>query len=352
MLASEPHLRSARRPSVGARDIRLDRNESPVEPYPEVRATIAARIAELAWRRYPAAPDAAELAARLAEEHGVPAAGVVVGSGSLSLLAASIAAFTAAGDRVAALRPSYHYYEALARHAGRGAVAFRLPDDFVLDLDALAHWVRMERPAIVMLPNPNNPTGRLVDVAHIAAFARAVEAVVVCDEAYAEFTGVTLVPLLGELPNLIVLRSLSKAYGLAAARVGYALTAAPLAARLRTSMPPYTISRMSEIAALVALDHRARFEADARRTAARTRALARTLARRYPFDVVPPSANFVCLRPKERDAQDLVRALAQLGVRVRALEVESGAPDWLRLSMGSTEEMELAFAALDQLFLR
>ncbi len=325
--------------------IALDRNEASAELPRDVRGEILERLAALDWRCYPRAPYPDALAARIAEASGVTPSHVVVGSGGIALIGAITDALVQPGDRVATFAPTYHRYLCAAATRGAAVCEFRLGRDFVLDLDRFAAWLAGVRPALTWIANPNNPTGVAAPVAALAAACARVPGIVVVDEAYAEFTGETIVPWLAGLLNVVVLRSFSKAFALAGFRVAYALAAPPLAERLRARIPAYSVGIPNETAASVVLEHRARLSGRAREIAAHARRFAHLLRSRLGLRAVDPSANFVLVELGER-AAGLVAALRGAGVRVRAFPDDPVLARHVRISVGSAREMRLTFLLL------
>lgn len=236
--------------------IKLASNETPLPPLPHVVERIARAAGTV--NRY---PDnwSSELTQALADRHGVPAERVVVGCGSVSLLHQLGAAVAQPGDEVLYAWRSFETYPILTAISGADPVQVPLRDH-VHDLDAMARHLT-EKTRLIFVCNPNNPTGTVVHAAELKRFLEAVpdDVVVVIDEAYHEFVTDAAVPdattLLDEHPNVIVLRTFSKAYGLAGLRVGYGIAGNPeVPAALRQTQSPFAVTTIAQQAALASLE--------------------------------------------------------------------------------------------------
>jgi histidinol-phosphate aminotransferase len=278
--------------------IKLASNETPHPPLPHVVERIA--LAAQGANRYPDT-NATALVAALAGKLGVDPARVVVGCGSVSLCTQLVQAVADADDEVMYAWRSFEAYPIITAISGASSVQVAL-HDHVHDLDAMAERIT-GKTRLVFVCNPNNPTGTVVGRDELLAFLRRVpeDVVVALDEAYREYVRDPDVPdgitLLDEHPNLVVLRTFSKAYGLAGLRVGYAVAADPaVATALRQTQVPFAVTTVAQEAALASLEPAAEAQL-ARRVdevvAERDRVRATLLALGY--EVPPTRANFVWL---------------------------------------------------------
>jgi histidinol-phosphate aminotransferase len=326
--------------------IKLASNETPYPPLPHV----VARIAEAAGQvnRYPDS-FATELTSALAVKYGVDAEQVRVGCGSVSLCTQLVQAVADADDQVIYAWRSFEAYPIITAVSGASAVQVPLADS-VHDLDAMATQVN-GKTRLIFVCNPNNPTGTAVRRDALVRFLRAVpdNVVVALDEAYREFVTDPDVPdgltLLDEFRNVVVLRTFSKAYGLAGLRVGYAVAADPaIAAALRQTQVPFAVTTVAQAAALASLEPRAEQQLLARvgdLVAERERVYAALLAQGY---AVPPSqANFVWV-PLGDPTADWAAGCEERKVIVRAF-AGSGA----RVTIGTPEENDRFLAAAAEL---
>lgn len=308
--------------------IKLASNETPYPMLPHVVERVAAFLPVA--NRYPDSASV-ELTAVLAAKFGVSADRVAVGCGSVSLCTQLVQAVADAGDEVVYAWRSFEAYPILTAVSGASAVQVPLRD-FTHDLPALASAIT-DRTKLVFVCNPNNPTGTAVRREELASFLRAVppHVVIALDEAYREFVADTDVPdgttLLDEHPNVIVLRTFSKAYGLAGLRVGYAIAADPaLAGALRQTQVPFAVTTVAQQAALACLEPEAEAQLMARVASIvdeRSRVVAELAGLGY--EVPPTQANFVWFPLGDvttawaaacEEQKVIVRAFAGAGARV------------------------------------
>ena len=301
------------------------------------------------FTRYPE-PYADALKDAVAAYCNVERANVVTGCGSDDVLDSAIRAFAAPGTRVATCDPSFVIIPSLARLNGVQCVRIPFTDAFDADVNA----IQAAGAGVVYICSPNNPTGTEVRPDTIARLADAVDALVIVDEAYAEFTDRSCVPLARARGNVLVTRTMSKAFGLAGLRVGYGIGAPQVVREIEKSRGPYKVNALASLASQAALRddlpwmHRhVRLARDARASLA-TQLSTRGIA------VLPSSANFV-FAPIP-GAAAIARRMRELGVAVRAFTgltafcepLRASAGDALRITVGPAEEMAAALEALDQ----
>jgi histidinol-phosphate aminotransferase len=308
--------------------IKLASNETPYPPLPHVIDRIAAAAGGA--NRYPDTNSVA-LTGALAERFAVDASRVVVGCGSVSLCTQLVQALVDADDEVIYAWRSFEAYPIIAAVSGASSIQVPLRD-YVHDLDAMADQIT-GKTRLIFVCNPNNPTGTVVDRDALVAFlARVPEDVVVAlDEAYREYVADDSVPdgttLLDEHPNVVVLRTFSKAYGLAGLRVGYAIASDPaVTTALRQTQVPFAVTTVAQEAALASLEPAA--EAQLKQRVAEVvseRERVRDELRALGYDVPPTRANFVWLPLGEATAEwaagceghgVIVRGFAGHGARV------------------------------------
>lgn len=326
--------------------IKLASNETPYPPLPYVIERISAAAEQL--NRYPD-NHASALTAALAVRLGVDAEQLAVGCGSVSLCTQLVQAVADADDEVIYAWRSFEAYPIITAVSGASAVPVPLREH-VHDLDAMAERVT-GKTRLIFVCNPNNPTGTAVRRAELVAFLRRVpeDVVVALDEAYREFVTdpevVDGTTLLDAHPNLVVLRTFSKAYGLAGLRVGYAVAADPaVAAALRQTQVPFAVTHIGQQAALASLQPMAEAQLMARvadLVGERERVHTALLAMGYP---VPPSqANFVWF-PLGEATTDWAAGCERHGVIVRAF-ARHGA----RVTIGTAAENDRFLAAAQAL---
>lgn len=345
---ARPELRvlkpySSARMEAGHAAVMLNANESPYAPF-------AGDALEL--NRYPD-PQPAALLQRLAGAYGVGAEQIFVGRGSDEAIDLLVRAFCRAGrDAVLVSPPTFGMYAVAAgiQDAAVVVVPLQAERDFALDVDALLGAARVNPVKLVFVCTPNNPTGGSVPIEKTAGLASALagRSLVVVDEAYAEFADTpSATALLAGHPNLVVLRTLSKAYGLAGARLGVLIASAEIIGLVRRIMAPYPLPTPCLAAALAAFTPEAsaaRAEHLAATRAERERLSAALRAHPAVRHVWPSDANFIAFRVD--DAKAVWRQLLDRGVIVRDVSHYLGLADCLRVSVGTRAENEAFLAAL------
>lgn len=301
-------------------EVKLNQNESPFD-FP-LKAEALARVAERAWNLY---PDFESLTLRnaLAKAYGFEADNVLVGNGSNELLAAAVGAFVGPGTPVVFARPTFALYEKLVTIAGGLPVPLELdPTTGILPLDAMVNTLTNLRGAVAIVCSPNNPTGGVL-AEHGLEQLLATGATVLFDRAYGDFALDTLPPL---HDRLVTFSTFSKAWGLAALRVGWLASTAATCREIRKVKLPYSLNIISETTAALALEHRDLRDANvAKIIAERERVLAEMRA--MGIEVFPTRANFIAFRSPITFEDFLAR-----GVLVRKYA------DFLRVSIGTREE--------------
>lgn len=332
------------------RVVKLASNEFPLPPFPEVKAAVAAALDDL--NRYPDGHCTA-LREALAAHYGRPPEQVIVGNGSCELLMLLGDALLEPGDEVVFAEPSFVVYADICRRHRARAVTVPLVD-FRHDLAAMAAAVT-PRTKMVVVCNPNNPTGTYVPAADVAALAEAVpdDVLVVVDEAYNEFVTREdrdgCLALQERRENVVVLRTFSKIYGLCGLRVGYGLCSAAVHDAVEKLRQPFNVNRLAQVAATEALRHQ---DEVARRRELNARVRARMVAAlsERGLATVPSEANFMLVQSTglRVPAESVFEELLRRGVIVRD-GAALGCPGWIRVSVGTDEETDVFLAALDGL---
>ncbi|GAA1071222.1 histidinol-phosphate transaminase [Nocardiopsis metallicus] len=324
----------------------LNTNENPHAPSPRLAKALAEAVADtaLGLNRYPDR-DAVHLREGLAAYlgHGLTADNVWAANGSNEILQQLLQAFGGPGRTAMGFEPSYSMHPIISRGTGTGWVAVPRDADFRIDVDAALAAIAEHRPSVIFLTSPNNPTGTALEIADIERIARAAPGVVVVDEAYAEFRREgrpSALSLLPDHPRLIVSRTMSKAFALAGARVGYLAAHPAVVDALQLVRLPYHLSAVTQVVAVTALDHADELlgAVDDLRTERDT--LVGWL-RAQGFSVADSDANFVLFGEFE-DRTRVWQDLLDQQVLIR----ETGPPGWLRVTVGTAEEMAAFRTAL------
>ncbi len=328
---------------------KLNQNESPWDVPPTLKREIVERAMALPWNRYPEFVPA-ELLQRLAAAHAWHPDGILVGNGSNELIQAVLATTLSPGDPIVSPSPTFSLYRLLSNVFGGRYVPVALGADFRYDIDSLIQVAARERARIVVLNSPNNPTGSALPAHGVERVLEATDALVLCDEAYQDFGGPTAVPLLPASPRVVVLRTFSKAFGLAGLRFGYALAHPSLAREIAKGKLPYNVNAITLAAAATLMGHT---ELRAERVRALVAIRDRTVERLRALGgitVYPTAANFVLLRCLRTPAREVFRRLLdEHGILVRDVSGASELQDCLRISIGTEEDMDAVVAALERI---
>lgn len=320
--------------------VKLASNESPYPPLPSVLEAIARAAAEA--NRYPD-DGCTELREALAERMGLDGERVAVGAGSIDVCLQAVLATVDPGTEVLTGWPTFNAYPLLVDVAGGRTRRVPLREDR-FDLDALAGAVT-ERTRLVIICNPNNPTGTFVSHAELARFLDQVpgDLLVVVDEAYVDFADDPAFPdslsLLQDHGNLLVLRTFSKAHGLAGLRVGYGISSPEVIGALRKVHVPFAVGRLAQVAALASLQAELELKERVTEVMGERRRLGAALEE-LGYRVPPSQANFLLL-PVPGRSEELATACEARGIIVRPL-----GPDAVRVTVGTPRENDRFLAAL------
>lgn len=335
--------------------VRLNTNENPY-PLPEpLVERIVERVREAArnLNRYPDR-DAVELRSELAKyltktgKFPVATENVWAANGSNEVIQQLLQTFGGPGRSAIGFEPSYSMHALIARGTGTGWISGPRSEDFTIDLAAAEQAVAESRPDVVFITTPNNPTGNAVPPETVLALYEAAQAakpsMVIVDEAYIEFShGASLLPLLEGRPNLVVSRTMSKAFGAAGLRLGYLAAHPAVVDAVQLVRLPYHLSAVTQATALAALEHTdtllgyvEQLKAERDRLVAELRAIG--------YEVTESDANFVQFG-RFADAHEVWRQILDRGVLVR----DNGIPGWLRVTAGTPAENDAFLDAVREL---
>lgn len=323
------------------RSFKLSSNENPYSPLPSVERRLV-EILPASIARYPSIA-AAGLVDALAARFDVSPDNIAIGSGSVEVAAQLIHALTAPGDEVIYAWRSFEAYPILTRVAGAVPVEVPLDAEARHDLAAMAAAVT-ERTRIVFVCNPNNPTGTVVSRAELEEFMAAVpgHVLVVIDEAYVHFDrdpeSPSGIEFFRRYPNVAVLHTFSKAYGLAGLRIGYAIASKAVTEALRKVAIPFAVTRLAQEAALASLAAEAELNARIDELIGERARVSEGLAA-AGLPVVPSQANFVWLAAGD-DSERIAETFEGQGISVRCFPGEG-----LRISVGTPEENDAVLAS-------
>ena len=318
-------------------DVKLNQNESPYDLAAELKAELVERFLSIPANRYPKEQPWA-LRDALAEQLNLPPEWILVGNGSNELSHTLVLATVEPGTPVVLPRPMFSLYESVVRmHGGRPVQVAPRPD-LSFDVDGLHEAIRREQPPLVIVTSPNNPTGLAMQIGDIESIVAAAPGLAVVDEAYWEFNDEPpATTLLDDHPNLIIVRTFSKAMGLAGSRIGYLIAHPDIISELMKARLPFMVDRFSEEAALAVLRRPELIRRQLEAIRAGRDELEAILARAEGVEYSPSSANFFLFKTRMEPA-DLLARLASEGVLVRNMSGYVELAGFLRVNAGTPAE--------------
>jgi histidinol-phosphate aminotransferase len=329
-------------------DVRLNTNESPYPPPPEFVARWLDELRAVDWNRYPDR-GASALRAALGEFLGQPAARLLCGNGSNEVLQTLLLTYGGAGRRALIFEPTYALHAQIARGTATGIVVGERGADFTIDADAAAAQIERDRPEIVFVCTPNNPTGTIEPretVERIVDTAAAVGALVIVDEAYVEFAPWSALWLVDDDLPLAVVRTYSKVWSLAGVRLGYTVAPPWMIAELEKVSLPYNLSVPTQVAGRVALEFRNEMNARVASLVEERGRLFAAMAALDGIDVFPSGANFLLFRVRG-DAHGLWKRLVSRGILVRDFSSWPRVEGCLRVTIGTPAQNDAFMTELN-----
>ncbi|HYN76886.1 MAG TPA: histidinol-phosphate transaminase [Lamprocystis sp. (in: g-proteobacteria)] len=327
--------------------IKLDAMENPYTWPEDLKTEWLEVLRAAAINRYPD-PQAQVVQQALRDAMAIPAGmGLLLGNGSDELIQMLAMTVSRPGQKVLALEPGFVMYRMIALFVGMDYVGVPLrAEDFALDLPAVLATLGRERPALTYIAYPNNPTGNLFDQESICEIIAAAPGLVILDEAYAPFTDYSFLARLGEWPNLLVLRTVSK-MGLAGLRLGYLVGPVAWLHEIDKTRLPYNINVLTQASAAFALRHRAVLDAQTQLIRAERGRLLNGLLAIPAVHPYPSDANFILVRLAAGRADAVFAGLKQRGVLVKNLNAAHPLlHDCLRVTVGLPQENDIFLAAL------
>jgi histidinol-phosphate aminotransferase len=329
--------------------VRLNTNESPEAPPAEWSRDLAEAVASVDWHRYPDRA-ALELRSAIGELHDVGPEQIFVANGSNEVLQTVMLTYGGAGRTAAVWEPTYALHAHISRIAGTAVAEGERADDLSIDMDEVRRVIRGSRPAVSFLCSPNNPTGIVDDESVVRATLAEVEAVdglLVVDEAYGQFAPWSAVGMIDADTPLVVTRTFSKTWSMAAARLGYLVGPAQIVSELEKVVLPYHLDALKQIAGCLALGHLEEMNARVDRLVAERDRMGAALAE-LPVQVWPSGANFILFRPLGMDGASVWKGLVERSVLVRNFSSMPRLGGCLRVTVGTPAEDDAFLAALKE----
>jgi histidinol-phosphate aminotransferase len=326
--------------------VRLNTNEAPEPPPNGFVERLAEAMRSIAWHRYPDR-GYGELRAAIAAQHGVAPEQVFAANGSNEVLQTLLLTYGGPGRTAAVFEPTYALHSHIARITGTAVATGDRTDDFALDMGEVRRVLAEATPAVTFLCSPNNPTGMIEPEAVVRDVADAAPGLVVVDEAYGQFAPWSALELMTDERALVVTRTFSKTWSMAAARLGYLVGPRWLVTELDKVVLPYHLDAVKQLAGTVALGFGDEMRA---RVAALVEERGRVAAAlgELPVDVWPSAANFILFRPQDRPGDEVWRALLERSVLVRNCASWPGLDGCLRVTLGTPVEDDRFLSALSE----
>ena len=316
--------------------VKLNTNESPFPPSPKVLKALSR--AEILKLNLYSDPTCGQLVEAIAKRYELQPENVLTGNGSDEILAFAFRAFCGEGKPLAYADITYGFYKSQVALFGLEAKVIPLREDFTLNVDDY-----MDFPGTIVIANPNAPTGISVPRADIQRLLEAdPDRVVIVDEAYVDFGGESCVPMIYRYDNLLVVQTMSKSRSLAGGRVGFALGSSELIAalnRVKYSFNPYNVNRLSIIAGTAAVEDEDYFQSCCA-SIRQNRAWTTDKLAGLGFTVLPSQANFIFAKSDKLSGENLYQGLKKHGVLVRWWADSGRIQDYVRITIGSMEQME------------
>jgi histidinol-phosphate aminotransferase len=327
-------------------EVRLNTNESPYPPPAGWLEALVDEARSIAYNRYPDR-SAHHLREALAQLHDVAPEQVFAANGSNEVLQSICLAYGGPGRKAAMFEPTYALHSHISHLTGTQLVQGQRRPDFTLDVDAAIALLERERPSIVFLCSPNNPTGLAEDASTVRALVTGPSGLVVVDEAYGQFASWSALEHVGDEIPLVVVRTFSKTWSMAGLRLGYLVGPREVVAALERVSLPYHLDALKQAAGMVALRFSSEMEQRVGSIVAERERLTLELAK-MPVRAWPSEANFILWRPLERSGQQVWEALVQRSVLVRDTSGWPGLEGCLRTTVGTPEENDRFLSALGE----
>lgn len=328
--------------------VKLNQNENPWDAPLRIKEEVLRRFAARNWSRYPDFVPTS-LHERLAQFAEWKPDGILAGNGSNELIQAVLMVTMAAGKRVLISEPTFMLYRQVATVLGGDVETVSLTPDLKYDSEAILNTIEARQPDVTIICSPNNPTGCVIDEAALRSILRASRGLVVVDEAYHEFAEHSVVPLLHEHENLIVLRTFSKAMAFAALRVGYLLAAPELVREIGKALLPYNLNAFSQIGAEIAMENYERELGPLVKQiiAERARVLA-ALSGIDGLNPVPSRANFMIVK-SATDPKKIFTDLLKHDILIRDVTGYPMLGEYFRFSVGTPDENDRLLKAIREI---
>ncbi len=325
--------------------VKINQNENPLDLPKDLKRKILKGLGEIDWNRY---PDrfGDDLRKVLSVNFGIHEDGILLGNGSNELVYLLTRCLLTENSKVALPDPMFSLYEKAVRLQGAKTIELPGDENFDLEINATLDLLRREDPDLVILTSPNNPTGRAISIENVESILKVSQGYVLVDEAYFEFLeGPNALSLMKSYPNLIVLRTFSKALGLAGIRIGYILAHPQIMDEFYKLRLPFMIDRLSSFIATSILKDTGLLTERLNMLKTERDNMYSELSSRSDLQVIRPQANFILFK-SSRKSVDLIKDLARKGVLIRDMSGYKKLKNYVRVSVGTPSENKIFLRAL------
>ena len=324
--------------------IKINANECNMNLPPMVEDRVMGRLSRVAFNRYPN-EQLDDLREQIADNFSLQKENVLIGSGSSEIIEKLFYCFGGTRSRkIVYPQPSFSMYTIYAKAAEAVGVPVDLEEDYRLDVGKFVRAVVENKASLAVICNPNNPTGNVMSLSDIEYIAQNIDCAFLVDEAYVEFHGESAASVLKKYPHMIIARTFSKAYGLAAARVGYMLADAKVVEMIDKSYMPYHMNVLSLVTADTVYQMRHEYVPRIQMMVAERKRMETELKKLSGFTVYPSATNFILV--KYASAGELNEAMEAAGIGLRSFGSAPRLENCLRISMGTREENDAWYKSM------
>ncbi|SKC84927.1 histidinol-phosphate transaminase [Maledivibacter halophilus] len=316
-------------------DIKIDANESPYNIFDDIGELILKKLSDQTPNRYPD-NEATDLKKALAQYIKLEEGNILCGNGSDELLKIIVDTFVDKGDVVVTHSPSFAMYKIITQIAGGKLLEVKGDKNFSIDIDKIILKANTSNAKIIFLCNPNNPTGRVIKKEDIMKVLDNTSAIVVVDEAYYEFHGETIIDKINKYERLIVLRTLSKAFGLAGLRIGYGVAAKSTIETISKVKSPYNLNDISQCIGKIVLDNRKIVSKYIELVKRERNKMFDEIITIESIEAIPSKSNFILIRTNRYG--NLMKRFKEERVQVKGFGVEGTLANCIRLTIGTEKE--------------
>ena len=328
--------------------IKINQNENPFDLPRAVKEEVLRRLSDRAWSRYPDFIPTS-LLARLSSFSGWPREGLLAGNGSNELIQALLMVTLGGGKRVLICEPTFSLYRQIATVLEADVSTIRLTPELGFDLPALRHAIRETQPEVTIICSPNNPTGCVISDEDLSTLLSESHGLIAVDEAYHEFAQHSVVGLLADFNNLVVLRTFSKAMAMAGLRVGYLLGDPEIVREISKALLPYNLNVFSQTAAEVAIEmYATELKPVIERIISERERLFVALQKIGGLSPVASRANFMVVE-SIKDPKRVFDELLERDILIRDVSGYPMLENYFRLSVGTPEENDQLIGALTEI---